>query len=115
MQRVQRTRIAKIKTLIAKIKGKPEKPCFRRGDDHIPQTFRFKEADCHFCKHKGHIEKRCLKKGAANDKYSDKEGKPLRYVKEDDSADGLFKNWQRSPEPSIAIPVAITTTTTTTK
>ena len=86
--------------------GKSAKPCFRCGGDHKPQTCRFKEADCHFCKHKGHIEV-CLKKGAANDKSNDKQGKPLRYVEEDDSAEGLFKIGTGRPEPSIVIPVAI--------
>lgn len=65
-----------------------------------------------FASTKGHIEKVCQKKGAANDKSSDKKEKPPRYVEEDASADELFKNWHRSPEPSIVIPVAITTTTT---
>ena len=42
-------------------KGKTAKPCFRCGGDHTPQTCRFKETECHFCEHKGHIAKVCLK------------------------------------------------------
>ena len=71
-------------------KGKTGKPCFRCGGDHTPQTCRFKEPECHFCQHKGHIAKVCLKKGAANVKSCDRDGKPIRYVEEDDSSAGLF-------------------------
>ena len=38
------------------------KPCFRCGGNHLPQTCKFKEVDCRFCKHKGHIERVCKRR-----------------------------------------------------
>lgn len=49
----------------------------------------------------------CLKKEATNDKSSDKKEKPLRYIEEDDLAEGLFRICTGSLEPSIMIPFAI--------
>ena len=41
---------------------KPKKPCFRCGEDHIPQKCRFKDELCRNWKSKGHIAKVCKKK-----------------------------------------------------
>ncbi|KAJ8947064.1 hypothetical protein NQ318_019959 [Aromia moschata] len=38
------------------------KACFRCGNSHDPEECPFKEAQCHFCKKKGHIERACLSK-----------------------------------------------------
>ena len=34
---------------------KQRKPCFRCGEDHVPQKCRFKDENCRNCKSKGHI------------------------------------------------------------
>ena len=37
------------------------KPCFRCGDNHMPQNCRFKNLNCWYCKAKGHIARVCRK------------------------------------------------------
>ena len=84
------------------------KPCFRCGGNYLPQTCKFKEVDCRFCKHKGHIERVCKKKEASADKSKEQRGKPVRYIDEDhDEVQGLFNIGTGSPEPSIVVPVSI--------
>uniref|UniRef100_A0A5S6QBK2 RNA-directed DNA polymerase n=1 Tax=Trichuris muris TaxID=70415 RepID=A0A5S6QBK2_TRIMR len=39
------------------------KPCHRCGGPHVPNTCRFKNAVCNFCKRSGHIERACWAKG----------------------------------------------------
>ena len=36
--------------------------CYRCGAKHKPSECKFREAECHFCKKKGHIAKVCLSK-----------------------------------------------------
>ena len=101
--------------------SKPKKPCFRCGEDHIPQKCRFKDETCRNCKGRGHIARVCKKRtlappsGHANGSRSEQDRKKqsLRYVERDDSprdSDEEFKLFQIShekPEPSIIIPVNV--------
>ena len=41
------------------VKSARSTPCYRCGGSHQPHTCRFKEAECHHCKRKGHIAKAC--------------------------------------------------------
>ena len=54
-------------------------PCFRCGENHPPQSCRFKNQKCRFCKKQGHTEKVCKKKKAST-KTSYDDRKPVRYV-----------------------------------
>ena len=101
--------------------SKPKKPCFRCGEDHIPQKCRFKDETCRNCKGRGHIARVCKKRtlalpsGHANGSRSEQDRKKqsVRYVERDDSprdSDEEFKLFQIShekPEPSIMIPVKV--------
>ena len=39
-----------------------QKSCFRCGADHAPETCKFRDVTCHYCKKRGHIDKVCLSK-----------------------------------------------------
>ena len=85
------------------------KPCFRCGENHSPQSCRFKDQHCRFCKKQGHIERVCKKKKAGG-KPRNHDRDPVRYVEnEKESTDfgGLFHVHESNPEPSIVIPVQI--------
>ena len=43
--------------------GSLEKECSRCGGKHSPAHCPFKNAECHFCKRKGHIARKCRQKG----------------------------------------------------
>ena len=40
----------------------PQPDCYRCGAKHKPSECKFREAECHFCKKKGHISKVCFAK-----------------------------------------------------
>ena len=69
---------------------KPKRPCFRCGEDHIPQICWFKEELCQNCKSKEHIAKVCKKKaqaysgGYAHGSRPNQGGRrqPVRYVED---------------------------------
>ena len=99
---------------------KPKRPCFRCGEDHIPQKCRIKEELCRNCKLKKHIAKVCKKKapassgGYAHASRSNQGGRrqPVRYVEDDilqkePNDFKLFHVHQKKPEPSIIVPVKV--------
>ena len=43
--------------------GSFEKECSRCGGKHSPAHCPFKNAECHYCKKKGHIARKCRQKG----------------------------------------------------
>ena len=93
---------------------KQRKPCFRCGEDHIPQKCRFKDEYCRNCKSKGHIAKVCKKKGLTPRTEQNWRKQSVRYVETGDQTpndqDDEFKVFQISqekPEPSIMIPVKV--------
>ena len=85
------------------------KSCFRCGEYHAPQSYRFKNQNCRFCKKQGHIEKVCKKKkGSAKSRNDDRN--PVRYVedaKDSTNFGELFHVNASNPEPSIVIPAHI--------
>ncbi|KAL9950577.1 hypothetical protein ACROYT_G043093 [Oculina patagonica] len=98
---------------------KPRKPCFRCGENHVPQKCRFKDEFCRKCKSKGHIAKVCKKDppgssgSYAHGSRPDRGSRSVRYV-EDDAAlkepndeFKLFQIHQEKPEPSIKVPVKV--------
>ncbi|XP_048590142.1 uncharacterized protein K02A2.6-like [Nematostella vectensis] len=67
------------------------KECYRCGKNHHPSKCRFKEATCHYCKKKGHIVAKCLKKAKKssettkpNSNHHPKQGKPAIHVLDTD-------------------------------
>lgn len=90
-------------------KERDNKSCFRCGENHTPQSCRFKNQNCRFCKKQGHIEKVCKKKKASS-RPRHEERNEVRYV--DESKDSivlgdLIHVYESNPEPSIVIPVQI--------
>ena len=85
------------------------KPCFRCGENHTPQSCRFKNQNCRFCKKQGYIERVCKKKkGSGKPRHDDRN--PVRYVedgKDSSNLGDLFHVHAGNPEPSIVIPVHI--------
>ena len=96
--------------------GKTSKPCFRCGENHAPQTCRFKEEQCRYCKGKGHIMRVCKKKasdatkGNAPTQRSSSQRLSVQYLNKQEEQDDefqIFKIGQTAPEPSIIIPLEI--------
>ena len=92
------------------------KPCFRCGEQHLPQTCRFKNEQCHHCKGTGHISKVCKKKSANHKKDDAKpQNSGFRYLQEAEhdhlthEFGELFQigNGGNSSEPSIIVPVSL--------
>lgn len=50
------------KTAVSNENPTRDKPCFRCGGQHTPQSCRFSTAVCHYCKKRGHISRVCLTK-----------------------------------------------------
>ncbi|KAL9984702.1 hypothetical protein ACROYT_G007028 [Oculina patagonica] len=98
---------------------KPRKPCFRCGENHVPQKCRFKDEFCRKCKSKGHITKVCKKDppgssgSYAHGSRPDRGSRSVRYVedaaalKEPNGEFKLFQIHQEKPEPSIKVPVKV--------
>ena len=64
------------------------KPCFRCGENHTPQSCRFKNQNCHFCKKQGHIERVCKKqKGSGKPRHDDRN--TVRYVEDGKDSNNL--------------------------
>ena len=99
----------------------PKRPCFRCGEDHIPQICWFKEKLSQNCKSKEHIAKVCKKKaqassgGYAHGSRPNQGGRrqPVRYVEDDtpkkEPSDDfkLFHIRQEKLELSTLVPVKV--------
>ena len=93
---------------------KQRKPCFRCGEDHIPQKCRFKDENCRNCKSKGHIAKFCKKKVSTSRTEQNWRKQSVRYVETGDQTPNdqddefkLFQIREEKPEPSIMLPVKV--------
>ena len=93
---------------------KQRKPCFRCGEDHVPQKCRFKDENCRNCKSKGHIAKMCKKKAPTARTEQNWRKQSVRYMEAGDQPPNnqddefkLFQISQEKPEPSITLPVKV--------
>ena len=93
---------------------KQRKPCFRCGENHVPQKCRFKDENCRNCKSNGHIAKLCKKKVPTSRTEQNWRKQSVRYVETGDQTANdpdddfkLFQITREKSEPSIMVPVKV--------
>ena len=80
----------------------PRRTCPRCGKtDHFAKDCRFKDAECHFCKKKGHLESVCLTKKKAKQKMGYISAKPVQVVNQVSDRDPFHQLLQLNGKPFI--------------
>ena len=97
--------------------GKSARSCDRCGGNHSKDDCRFKDAECHFCRKKGHIAKVCRSKAKSTTSSRQQRNRPktkstqrtcqVSEETEDDASYNLFAVRNERASPPIEVTVQV--------
>lgn len=107
---IRQSKSKEVNKVFAKREKVDKKRCFRCGRNHTADECHFKDAKCHRCGEKGHIQRKCPKEKAKNSDKTDKNGnkrhrKPYKkkvFAVDEDSGDSDDSYYSDSSDLNFA-------------